>query len=201
MSIILRHASLAALGMHIAERASALLPQNPLLVFPGGSSPAPVFTAMRALESDWFKARITTTDERRVPLDDPQSNAGQIRDFSPLWLCDDLAMQKLDAWAWPIDLLVLGFGLDGHIASLFPGQSREQGEKKLISARSPLPPHERVSLSWPALVSARQIHILAPDPKKIDFIEQISNGAHADTPLAALLAARTETLQIHGVMA
>jgi 6-phosphogluconolactonase len=54
------------------------------------------------------------------------------------------------------DILLLGIGPDGHIASLFPGKD-SQGELVVAEHDSPKPPPMRLSLSYEAINSAREV--------------------------------------------
>ena len=63
-----------------------------------------------------------------------------------------------------LDLVVLGIGPDGHVASLFPGAATlSAGEDALcLGVRdSPKPPPERITLSLPVLRAARSCLLLA----------------------------------------
>lgn len=70
------------------------------------------------------------------------------------------------------DVLMLGMGPDAHVASLFP----EHPDQKRMNAsaiavrNSPKPPSERVSLSWPALTSARHVAVLVSGSEKADAV-------------------------------
>jgi 6-phosphogluconolactonase len=54
------------------------------------------------------------------------------------------------------DILLLGIGPDGHVASLFPGKDA-QGQLVVAEHDSPKPPPMRLSLSYEAINSAREV--------------------------------------------
>jgi 6-phosphogluconolactonase len=66
------------------------------------------------------------------------------------------------------DVLMLGMGPDGHVASLFPGQpALYEQERTVVGVHgSPKPPPVRVSLTFPALCSAHEVWFLAAGPEK-----------------------------------
>ncbi|MEU4363079.1 6-phosphogluconolactonase [Promicromonospora sp. NPDC023987] len=84
------------------------------------------------------------------------------------------------------DVLLLGMGPDGHVASLFPGHEglAAQGTTTGVHG-SPKPPPERVSLTFDAIRSAREVWIVAAGAEKADQVA----AALADGPVAEVPAA------------
>jgi len=73
------------------------------------------------------------------------------------------------------DLLLLGFGPDGHICSLFPGHALLEdasGRWILPISDSPKPPPERITLSLPAVNSAAKIVLVGTGDGKKDVVKE-----------------------------
>ena len=65
------------------------------------------------------------------------------------------------------DVLLLGIGPDGHVASLFPGLPALYDERPVVAVRgAPKPPPLRLSLTLPAIRSAREVWVLATGAEK-----------------------------------
>jgi 6-phosphogluconolactonase len=66
------------------------------------------------------------------------------------------------------DILMLGLGPDGHVASLFPGMpSLYEEERTVVAVRgAPKPPPTRLTLTLPALRTAREVWIIAAGESK-----------------------------------
>jgi 6-phosphogluconolactonase len=82
------------------------------------------------------------------------------------WFEDQL---RSSAFAGGFDVLILGVGPDGHVASLFPGHSRD-GELVVAEGESPKPPKQRLSLSYEFLNRAKRVWFVAAGAAKADAI-------------------------------
>jgi 6-phosphogluconolactonase len=88
-----------------------------------------------------------------------------------------------------LDLIFLGMGEDGHIASLFPQTSEkflDTSAPFIVVENSPKPPPTRISMSYKIILAAKNIVVLVSGAgKESAFRESLSPGGK--TPLARLL--------------
>ncbi|MTE18536.1 6-phosphogluconolactonase [Streptomyces sp. TRM43335] len=68
------------------------------------------------------------------------------------------------------DVLLLGLGPDTHVASLFPGHPAVREEARTVTGvlEAPKPPPTRISLTLPAIRSAREVWLLAAGEDKAE---------------------------------
>ncbi len=95
-----------------------------------------------------------------------------------------------------LDLIFLGMGEDGHVASLFPGEMKTAGSDQAVYRavrNSPKPPPNRVTLGYAAIAAARQVWVLVSGAGKKTALRE-SLDAHGDTPLARVTKIRTQTI-------
>jgi len=171
----------------------------------------------RSLELRWV--HFFWGDERCVAPTDPESNFGMARDclLGPLGipgaqihrtrgealpeLAASEAEAELRAIAPPgqdgqpiLDLVFLGMGEEGHVASLFPGEPEEIMASPAVyrPVTVPKPPPRRITLGYPAIRAARQAWVLASGPGKAPALRQSLDPA-ANTPLARVLKQRPHT--------
>ena len=94
-----------------------------------------------------------------------------------------------------LDLIFLGMGEDGHVASLFPDAPPEIlscASPFLAIENSPKPPPRRITLSYAAIAAARQVWALVSGAgKQAALRESLRPGGQ--TPLARVLQSRSRT--------
>jgi 6-phosphogluconolactonase len=176
------------------------------LAVSGGSTPLPLFKQLSALNLPWPQVVITLADERWVEASSPDANELSVRRH----LLQDRAANAVfiglknkagtaaDGWTEcesrlqkiprPFTTVILGMGNDGHTASLFPcapqlAAAADMNCGRLCAAVRPqTAPHERMTLTLPAILDAKQIilHITGPEKKAV------LDKALADGPLEAM---------------
>ena len=78
----------------------------------------------------------------------------------------------------PLDLLLVGIGEDGHVASLFPGSALLAGRASVaVVEDAPKPPHRRLTLGPGPLLGARRAFVLASGPGKAAAVAAALEGA------------------------
>ena len=95
------------------------------------------------------------------------------------------------------DVLMLGIGPEGHVASLFPEMPAvHETERMVVAVRdSPKPPPTRLSLTFPAIQAAREVWILASGAEKADAVGlSLSGTADPARVPAAGARGREQTL-------
>jgi 6-phosphogluconolactonase len=94
-----------------------------------------------------------------------------------------------------LDLIFLGMGEDGHVASLFPKTSLQFLDISvpfLVVENSPKPPPTRISLTYKMIFTAQNIWILVSGAgKEAAFHESLS--PEGSTPMAQVIRARANT--------
>jgi 6-phosphogluconolactonase len=149
---------------------------------------------------DWSKVDFWWGDERFLPSGDPERNETQAREafldhlpvdparIHPMAASDEVATpeeaaERYTAELGPevpaFDLLLLGIGEDGHVASLFPGNPAldVDGVAAVGVRNSPKPPPERVSLTMSAINSATAAWIIASGEGKAEAVDEaLSKG-------------------------
>jgi 6-phosphogluconolactonase len=156
----------------------------------GGSTPKPLYELLgqqRFPDMTWV-----VVDERYVPIDDPQSNAGMIekalepKQFlrfktelgDPARTADEFEREWRDLKIERLDIVLLGMGDDGHTASLFPGTAVLAVEDRIAAAVFvPKLNAWRVTLTKPVLRSASLRIVLAAGASKRPVLEEVRAGA------------------------
>lgn len=196
-------------------------PSRPFTVaLSGGRIPKALYKAFAGLAAgdSLESVHFFWGDERVVPPTDPESNFHLAA--VPLFLAlkipesqvhrmlterdEAFAVQQAEAeicrvaelndQGQPVlDLVFLGMGEDGHVASLFPGDTEALETLALYRAvTGPKPPPRRITLGYPALAAAREVWVLASGVGKKEAL-QASLEPTGNTPLARVLKSRSNT--------
>ena len=89
-----------------------------------------------------------------------------------------------------LDLVIIGVGPDGHVASLFPNEIYQNEKRKAFAiTNSPKPPAERITFSLNVINSAAEIWVVASGDSKRDAIEGFMDG-DMNLPVSHLNATR-----------
>lgn len=95
------------------------------------------------------------------------------------------------------DVLLLGMGPDGHIASLFPGNAVLTAEGSVVGVHgSPKPPPERVSLTFDAINSAHKVWLIVAGKEKANAVASALAGDPIEQTPAGGVHGTDETLWI-----
>lgn len=189
------------------------------LVVSGGRTPLALFKTLSNTPLAWDKVDITLADERWVDEDHDASNTKLVKDnliqnyaadanfVSPKTPSSDAvdgvaeATPLINALAQPFDALILGMGEDGHTASLFPcseqvaeGLDMENGNT-LIAVQPTTAPHQRISLTLPALLNSRHIFLHLTGDSKLSVLEDaLANATELEKPITAVVNRAPVTL-------
>jgi 6-phosphogluconolactonase len=95
---------------------------------------------------------------------------------------------RLGAHGVPVfDLVILGVGLDGHTASLFPGSPALRERDRLFTENLDKKRHlERLTMTFPVLNAARQVVFLVSGVEKAVIVREILEGRGETYPVARI---------------
>lgn len=162
-----------ALAKKIGELSA--LQERVNIVLTGGTVGILTLAKLRELDVDYSRVHLWWGDERFVASDSSDRNELQARNA----LINHINIDESQIHAFPaadqgltldeaaeafrkvatgvtFDVVLLGMGPDGHVASLFPGKDAK-GELVVAEHDSPKPPPQRLSLSYDSLNSAKEI--------------------------------------------
>lgn len=179
----------------------------------GGSTPAPIYSALAEREDiDWQRVVITFGDERCVGPEDEQSNYRMARKclLEPAGIPDSnvvrmegeleprIAAEKCEQRLRDLtegeelfkhDLILLGMGEDGHTASLFPGsEALGESERWVMENFVTSQDSWRLTMTYPLINVAEEVMFLVTGEKKKAIVEEILAGG-GDYPAAAVAPA------------
>ena len=178
----------------------------------GGSTPRPMHRLLAqepyCSKIPWSRTELFWVDERCISVEDPASNYGMARtdflnqvpipkdqvhpilaDLSPEQGAQAYTRRLIDFFHlhranFPVfDLIYLGIGLDGHTASLFPGQDAlDETERLVMSVKGGDPYVSRLTLTFPVINRAKRIVFMVSGRGKADTLRTILECPEAGLP-------------------
>jgi 6-phosphogluconolactonase len=177
----------------------------------GGSTPGALYRLLSEepyrRQIPWEQIYLFWSDERCVPPDDPGSNyrladealisrvpipsenVQRVRgELEPEAAARAYAKALYEFFCGPLarfDLVLLGLGNDGHTASLFPGGAALQETERLavaVEARYQDRPAHRVTLTLPAINTARHVFFLVNGSAKASIVQAVLEGPAGRLP-------------------
>jgi 6-phosphogluconolactonase len=189
------------------------------LALSGGRSPKRAYELLARTPAEWAEAVLWFADERCVGPEDEQSNyrmaaeslldAARIApervhrmpgELGPEEGAERYAAELLahvpraqgesaEPAAPVLDLVILGVGEDGHVASLFPDAPALAAEESSVCLGvrdSPKPPPERITLSLPVLRAARRCLLVATGSEKAHAVAAMLGEPSRHVPASLL---------------
>ncbi len=175
----------------------------------GGQTPRPIYRELAAnafgQRFDPAAVEIFFADERCVPPDDERSNYRTARDtmFSGCGIYpshihrmqgeepdrEKAAALYEDELPEKMDLILLGMGADGHMASLFPGSAAlDEKERRVVPAKGGEPDLWRLTITPPVIESAGSVMVLISGGEKAETVKRAIDGPYDPKKLPIQLA-------------
>lgn len=182
------------------------------LCLSGGTSILKTLELLSTKRIPWEKVMIYQTDERVVSLDSEDSNFYWIKKFlgnsgatlrpfyngyseqESMQLYDQYLNEKCNNKVCDFDLLILGFGEDGHIASLFPGKEHLEREDKVLYIAERKNGFQRLSLSLSQLKRSSSTFIISYGETKNRILK---GGTDLNLPLYQFLKDQVNVTWFH----
>ena len=203
MSFSIEVFSAASFAREVAYRITTSLPALGDVVITGGTTAAKVYAALEEV-ARWDGLGIYFSDERCVPPDDAESNYKMATDLfldrttadvhrmrgelEPRDGADRYHAEIVRAVARGPALMLLGMGTDCHIGALYPGSPALESD--LLAAAVDRPDGMKgITLTPPAMVSAKSIRVLAAGEAKAEAVTRVLRGTETPATCPARLLA------------
>ncbi len=183
----------------------------------GGSTPKAFMQALSRESLDWAKVTLLPVDDRWVHGGHERSNERLMREnllrgeaararFLPLYRPSPSpeaallpVLSRVANEALPLDVVVLGMGEDGHVASLFPDLGLDnpglreiglapRGRAPALAVRTANAPEPRMTLTLSAIFTAPSLYLHIEGDKKRRVLDGAARDPRSPLPVRAMLA-------------
>lgn len=181
------------------------------ILLSGGSTPGPIYRALDKKCSFLEKLKIGLVDERYVALDSEFSNErlikscftklpsdsytiqGMVYDVQDEARNIELLKSEYQDFINRTDIVILGMGTDGHIASIFPNDIKStavlnSNKKSVFSTKAPNYPEQRITCSLDMITSANSVYLIIAGDEKLKILE----NSDLSLPIHAVIKKRND---------
>jgi len=192
------------------------------LLVSGGSTPLNLFKLLSNADIEWSKVTVSLVDERFVPDGHKDQNGELVKanllqnkalkaQFIPLVQNAEDATSNLDQVRssfssnhFPLSVVILGMGTDGHTASLFPaapeldeGMDLNQSEWLMIT-NPKVAPHQRITFTRKALLNTNRLILHCYGQEKALILKQAEQKLDYHIyPIAAFMGQDMIDLEVY----
>ena len=217
----------AELELNLAKEISHKLEQEiknkgqATLLVSGGNTPKKLYEILSSKDIDWNNVIIGLIDERFVGTDTDESNElfikntllknkaayakfiGLVFNINNYQENLNIAISKNKPFFKSITCSILGMGLDGHTASLFPNSEEVYtddsiyGEKMIINTRATSEPSSRISYTKAKILSSKHLFLYFNGKEKLDVFNSAKENKNASIkPISAFIHRNIKTLNV-----
>ena len=137
--------------------------------------------------------QVTIPNNQIYAINDKLSPEGAAEDYEARLrdLVDRRILPLSDASGFPsFDLMLVGMGPDGHVASLFPNRPQRYEKKRWVTyiTDSPKPPPPRITLTFPVINSSSEIAMVVTGADLAGAVKDVLENPDSDLPASEVSA-------------
>ena len=191
------------------------------LLVSGGNTPKKLYEILSSKDIDWNNVSIGLIDERFVGTDSDQSNEffikktllknkaadakfiGLVYNINNYQENLNIAISKNKPFFKSITCSILGMGLDGHTASLFPNSEEVYtddsiyGDKMIINTSATSEPSKRISYTKTKILSSKNLFLYFNGKEKLNVFNSAKENNNASIkPISAFIHQNIKTLNV-----